>query len=71
MSLRRKLEQLAARRAADDVTVTPEQGARARAELARRAQCLAEQADAGDQQAAEQLQRLIDALEAAVARRTA
>ena len=71
MSLRRKLEQLAARRAADDVTVTPEQGARARAELARRAQSLAEQADAGDQQAAEQLQRLIDALEAAVARRTA
>ena len=71
MSLRRKLEQLTARRAADDVTVTPEQGARARAELARRAQSLAEQADAGDQQAAEQLQRLTAALNARAAGRDA
>ena len=71
MSLRQRIAQLAARRAADDVTVTPEQGARARAEILRRAQVLAEQADAGDQQAAEQLQRLIDTLEARAAGRDA
>lgn len=71
MSLRQRIAQLAARRAADDVTVTPEQGARARAELARRAQSLAEQADAGDQQAAEQLQRLTAALNARAAGRDA